>query len=154
MALDAAEKWAQLGEKYCPRCYTTKPLSEFTIRKTGSRAGHPVSYCRSCKVHRQKLNYANGVYERVQRPYMLRKKYGITPQEYGAMLQQQGGACAICGSQNGASAKGTKTFSIDHCHETGKVRGLLCNSCNRAIGLLKDNVAVLESAIKYLTKGG
>lgn len=154
MALDAASRWAEVGQKYCPRCYTVKPLSDFTVRKTGKRAGHPVSYCKACKVHRQKLAYKNGVYERVQRPYMLKVKYGITKEQYDEMLSRQGGLCAICGSDDGASAKGTKTFSVDHCHETGVVRGLLCNGCNRAIGLLKDNVAVLQSAIKYLSKGG
>lgn len=154
MALDAAARWAEAGQKYCTRCYTTKPLEAFTVRKTGRRAGHPVSYCKACKVHRQKLNYANGVYDRVTRPYMLKAKYGITTGQYDEMMSRQGGKCAICGTENGASAKGTKTLSVDHCHSTGSVRGLLCNNCNRAIGLLKDNVAVLESAIMYLKKGG
>lgn len=154
MALDAATRWAEAGEKYCPRCYTVKPLSAFTVRQTGKRAGHPVSYCKACKVHRQKLAYKNGVYDRVTRPYLLKRKYGITREQYDEMFARQGGLCAICGTDNGASAKGTKTLAVDHCHETGEVRGLLCNGCNRAIGLLKDNVAVLESAIRYLKKGG
>lgn len=154
MALDAATKWAEAGEKYCPRCYAVKPLSAFTVRKTGKRAGHPVSYCKACKVIRQQLRYDNRTYERVVRPYQLRKKYGITPEDYEAMLRAQNGVCAICGVSGGASARGTNTFSVDHDHVSGAVRGLLCNTCNRALGLFKDNVAVLESAIQYLKRGG
>lgn len=108
MALDAATRWAEAGEKYCTRCYTVKPLSSFTVRQTGKRTGHPVSYCKTCKVHRQKLNYQNGVYSRVMRPYQLKKKYGITKEQYDAMMRRQANACAVCGTEDGASARGLK----------------------------------------------
>jgi len=150
MALNAAQKWKAVGEKYCARCYTTKPLSGFTVRKTGSRKGHPMSYCKSCRVHRQKQNYNNDTYQRVVRPYQLKSKYGISVDEYDRMLEKQGFACAVCGTNDGGSAKGSKTFAVNHCHKTGAVRGLLCNNCNRCLGLLKDDVNVLESAINYL----
>jgi len=64
------------------------------------------------------------------------------------MEQAQGGVCAICGKPE-ATAR-TKRLCVDHCHETGKVRGLLCSHCNRAIGLLGDSCAILASAITYL----
>jgi len=150
MAFDAAQKWNAVGEKHCARCYTTKPLSEFTVRKSGPRKGHPMSYCKPCRVHRQTQNYNNDTYQRIVRPYQLRVKYGVSVDEYNLMLEKQGFTCAICGTDDGASAKGSKTFAVDHCHTTGAVRGLLCNNCNRALGLLKDDLSVLESAIKYL----
>ena len=72
------------------------------------------------------------------------RNYGITPERYAEMVAQQGGLCAICLS------KPTRGLDIDHCHATGKVRGLLCSYCNKAIGMFKDNAANLMAAIRYL----
>jgi hypothetical protein len=77
-------------------------------------------------------------------------KYGISPAEYDRMLAEQGGGCKICGSAE-SKRKGQRLM-VDHCHSTGKVRGLLCNPCNAAIGLLGDNISHLQSAIEYLTE--
>ena len=147
---NAVEKWTQLGEKKCARCYHVLSLSAFTVRQSGSRKGHPMSYCKKCRVKRQALRYDNDTYMRIVRPYQLKTKYGITQEDYNKLLEEQGSKCAICGTEDGASAKGSSTFSIDHCHDTGKVRGLLCNTCNRGLGLFKDNPAVLRAAIQYL----
>lgn len=147
---NAAKKWEEIGEKKCTRCYQTKSLDHFTVRKSGARKGHPMSYCKECRVKREKQRYNNQTYERVYRPYILKSKYGITVDDYKEMLEQQGGKCAICGTDDGKSAKNTKTFSVDHCHDTGRVRGLLCNNCNRGIGLLGDNPETLNRAINYL----
>lgn len=82
------------------------------------------------------------------------KRYGITQIQYDEMLKKQKGACAVCKQKESAksynSKNGPQRLSIDHCHTTGKVRGLLCFSCNRAIGYLKDNTKLLAAAIKYL----
>lgn len=84
------------------------------------------------------------------------KRYGITLDDVIAMEIAQENLCAICGEPE--TSKGNnqliKSLSIDHCHETGKVRGLLCNNCNRAIGLLGDDVEVLLNAVEYLRNGG
>jgi hypothetical protein len=81
------------------------------------------------------------------RNYTLKRKYNLTEEEYSVMLEKQGGTCAICFS------KCTRALAVDHEHATGRVRGLLCNNCNRGIGHLKDDVAILVSAIKYLQSG-
>jgi hypothetical protein len=78
------------------------------------------------------------------------KTYGLDLKDYEKMLKAQNYNCAICGSPPPNNRK--TRLAIDHCHTSGKVRGLLCDRCNRSIGLLKDDVSVLESAIKYLTK--
>ena len=78
----------------------------------------------------------------------LRLKYGLTLEQYHDLLNKQGGACAICGCETD-----TRALDIDHHHGTGEVRGLLCNTCNRGLGLFKDDVAVLRSAITYLERG-
>lgn len=73
--------------------------------------------------------------------------YGITESDYLAMLEAQGGTCAIC---HQAERIPGRSLAIDHDHETGRVRGLLCASCNRGIGMLGDDVDRLASAIEYL----
>lgn len=77
--------------------------------------------------------------------------YGITLEQYQQMLESQGGFCKICGRHQGDFAE---ALSVDHCHATGKVRGLLCGSCNRAIGLLGDDQFIAEQAAQYLRTAG
>ena len=72
------------------------------------------------------------------------RRYGLTPESYAALVEKQGGLCAIC------LTKPTRDFDIDHCHQTGVVRGLLCSHCNKAIGMFRDDVERLKSAIQYL----
>lgn len=79
--------------------------------------------------------------------------YGITVDDYDRMFIEQNGLCKICRQEETAVHKKTnklRLLSIDHCHTTGRVRGLLCGDCNRAIGIMKDDIKRLESAIKYL----
>lgn len=74
-------------------------------------------------------------------------KYGITLDQYNAMLEQQGGGCAICGA---ATNKNGKALFVDHCHDTGKVRGILCYRCNTGLGSFKDNAVLVAKAVSYL----
>ena len=76
-------------------------------------------------------------------------KYKISEEEYNKILEKQVGLCAICGSDS-PRRKGSKNFAVDHNHTTMEVRGLLCHPCNVMIGLAKDNIEVLETAIRYL----
>ena len=81
----------------------------------------------------------------------LKRMYEITHEEYENMWESQEGLCKICNQPETVKVKGvTKFLAVDHCHETGKIRGLLCNNCNRAIGMLKDNPEVLRKAASYL----
>jgi hypothetical protein len=84
----------------------------------------------------------------------LLKRYGLTLEAYEALLLKQGGKCAICGSEKPSSRGGKVRFAVDHHHETGVVRGLLCSSCNLGIGLFRENVQVLLAAIQYLNRHG
>lgn len=78
--------------------------------------------------------------------YHLNKKYGITREQRDALIQAQGGRCGLCDEE-------PKVFVVDHCHETGVVRGMLCVRCNLGLGRFGDNVAGLERAIAYLERG-
>lgn len=80
-----------------------------------------------------------------------KKKYGITLDDYNAMLHAQGGVCAICGQPEMRIMRGkVAALSVDHCHTTGKVRGLLCNRCNIGLQMFKDNVELIQKASEYL----
>jgi len=96
--------------------------------------------CNDCKNARAKETYKPGGH------YKLR--YGITLEEYEQLKIQQNGLCAIC-KMPPSSQKG---LIVDHCHDSNKVRALLCYSCNSFIGLAKDSEEILQSAITYLKK--
>jgi hypothetical protein len=76
------------------------------------------------------------------------KRYGITLADYDQMLKRQKGVCAICKKPETHSRQ--RRLSVDHNHETGEVRGLLCARCNRALGMFNDNPDLLRSAARYL----
>ena len=115
------------------------------------------------KANREKINEKNRSYYRrnekfrknqqermrkYKRAWRLGKVYGITEDEYQDMLDRQSGVCAICKSGDWGK-KGSP--HIDHDHLSGKVRGILCQTCNQAIGLMGDSTEKLMAAIKYLT---
>lgn len=86
------------------------------------------------------------------RSYDLRTTYGITVEDWQAMFEAQEGRCGICGRHEDEVlwAEGRRGLVVDHCHDTGRVRGLLCNGCNRGIGYLGDSQAVLQAAVAWL----
>lgn len=152
---------AERQEKTCKRCGVTKPRSEYTVRLSGSRTGHLAAYCKSCMVKTQHDSQGDpGWYRRVGWPSKLRTLYGITVSDYERMLKSQGGGCAMCGTTDPALGSRTyrkrsrEAFDVDHCHSTGKVRGLLCSRCNRLVGLAGDDLAVAQRLVTYLSNGG
>jgi len=87
------------------------------------------------------------------RNQQLKKMFGITLGIYEAILEYQGGVCAICGKAETVINSGSKklqALAVDHCHKTGVIRGLLCSKCNNGLGYFKDSTALLQTAIKYL----
>lgn len=110
----------------------------------------PVRYAKHLEDHkirsrknREKMKAIrpDGVYY-TRRTYILKRKYGLTRDQYETLLDQHGRACAICGGKN--------RLHVDHSHEDGHVRGILCGICNPALGLLGDNIQGLERALRYL----
>lgn len=82
----------------------------------------------------------------------LRKKYGIVVADYDRMLAAQGGVCKICLTSEWVETTG-RAFHVDHCHQTGRIRGLLCQACNTSLGKFKDSPALLRAAAAYLEAG-
>ena len=85
----------------------------------------------------------------MHKDYALKKRYGISLKEYYQMLADQNGLCAICGA---SESETQRRLHVDHDHETGEIRGILCHRCNVALGMVQDNVKILSLMIRYLEK--
>ena len=119
--------------------------------------------CRGlCQSHYGKRKWADGhrspsaLDKDGRRSAKLKYNYGITVEDYERMVEAQGGVCAICGksSQEANPGHWKERLAVDHCHETGKVRGLLCNNCNAGIGHLgSESVALAAAAYLRLHSG-
>ncbi len=129
--------------KTCTVCGETKDKTDFYTNH---------GKCKRCFIKRQQEKY-----DPVKnRETSLRRLYGIGIEDYDRMFTEQGGRCKLCdtadpgGRQSGRGK--VNVFFVDHCHTTGKVRGLLCNTCNRAIGQVGENLSFFQKAINYLQK--
>lgn len=127
--------------KRCPQCQETKPASAFNSYGRG-RGRMPI--CGRCR-NKGRKGRQETPEQRLKRK--LREEYRLTLAEYEALVEVQGGACAICK----AKPQEGKRLSIDHCHTTGKVRALLCTYCNVAVGFYENRG---QDAIKYLAEYG
>lgn len=149
----------QTGPRTCNRCGITKPRSEFSMVRNGKYAPVLKSFCKACQATAARKWYSDNLQRALEnrRRFQLDKLYGLTVAEYEERLQRQAGVCAICHRDEPiAHGRTGKKFrlSVDHCHDTGRVRGLLCQKCNRAIGLLGDSIDLLRKAIEYLEREG
>lgn len=138
-------------EKVCPRCRKSLPRSEFEIRWNG----HTDSYCAPCERaynaerQRQYVRAHPELRTRIQRcnRRVKLKRFGLSLEQYEAMVEQQNGLCAICMQppRNG------RALDVDHCHKSQRVRGLLCSPCNLMIGLVAESVEHLAAMVAYLS---
>ena len=151
----AKVKVSQMGPtpKWCTECRAKHEDRRARKRQVGSRrkchtCGTPTpeaegkpgpAVCNDCRVDPR----ANS-YEKERRRTL--RKYGITQDDYDRMLHDQGNKCPICKTAD----PGTKGWCIDHCHDTGNVRSLLCNPCNMAIGQANENPDVLRAMADYV----
>lgn len=138
------------GLKTCQQCRVRKPTSAFSPNP--KRPGSFRSKCRPCTAQIS-ARYHGENREKILAKMIaarLKKCYGLTVEQYHAMKTKQGGGCAICGSTT-PGGKDNK-LHVDHDHKTGKVRGLLCNRCNIALGGFGDDIQRLRLAIQYLER--
>ncbi len=135
-------------QKVCPRCKQLKDLSEFS---RDTRNGYQ-SQCRDCRLAIQQAWRKNDpeAYHRSRLKRYLKFHYSLTLADYDALLEKQGGVCAICGKPE--LHPRFRFLSVDHDHKTEKIRGLLCFRCNRAIGLLGDDLSLLPKIRQYLSR--
>lgn len=135
-----------LKGKCCRHCNNHKPYEDFHDNKE-MRDGKS-SYCKPCAIEKSRVWKENN--RDRAKDTELKSKYGISFADHAAMFARQGGRCAICGVEESDAPR--KTLFVDHCHETGVVRGLLCHHCNSGIGHFMDNPDFILSALSYLTE--
>ena len=158
------------GMKRCSTCQQLLPINEFHRDK--STPTGLASRCKSCsrvaqiaylakkpisiEVERERRSRRDP--EKVkanQRRTMLKARYGVTPEWLAETFESQGGVCAACGCPEMKTFQGRiRMLAIDHDHQTGEIRGLLCSTCNISIGLLGDDVGRIEAAALYLELHG
>ena len=143
-----------ITHKNCRICQQRKPVDEFHKLKKWY-----ASYCKVCQsefyklwrsenkesIKKKSADKFKKMPEEIRFNNHIKQRYGITSDEYLEMLEQQNGVCKICHEPSQR-----KRLSVDHCHDTGKVRGLLCERCNSVLGRVKDSVLILENAANYL----
>jgi len=149
--------------KLCPTCGQIKGRVEFSKDKK-SKDGL-LYCCKTCRetyrkswrnLNRTKDNAVSREWQRrnkeklklIRLKWKLKHKFKLPLDAYQKMLEAQDGKCAIC--KTTVPGRGNKLFSIDHCHSSCLVRGLLCNNCNSMIGYAKDNSDTLEAGALYL----
>lgn len=133
-----------MESKVCTRCGEIKPLEKFHKNKT-VKSGRDCM-CGACRIAKK---VDRRTYESRRRS-KLRTLYKMELEDFEAMREKQNYCCAVCGKHESKNRGGQ--LYIDHNHDTNKVRELLCNGCNRAIGFVQEDVNVLLSIIKYLEK--
>ena len=149
--------------KECAKCHWALPKSEFNKSKVSADRIH--TWCKLCvKEYRKTWHERNKERENAQnrawgnvnkklRSKLARTRrlrmYGLTEEEYNALLESQDGKCAICGLPQ---LESNWSFCVDHCHKTDKVRGLLCFNCNTTLGKVSDSTQILFNAIEYLER--
>lgn len=146
--------------RICSKCSKRKKLSKF--HKSKRHALGRKLECAECtnkylRNHYNKNN-KNCIITKAKRTrYHYRRRYGIRYEDYLLFCTVLNNQCEICGAKKvpaGEQKRGSKDHLVlDHCHNTGEIRGILCQECNQGIGLLKDNLTNLQNAIKYLKRG-
>ena len=142
----------------CIDCKEIKNIDDFYLRTENKR---PKSVCKKCdrkrrtnhkrerpEVNNKWIEENRGRTQRNNRNSELKRSFGITIDDYESMLKDQGGVCRICGLEENST--GLRNLSVDHDHQSGKIRGLLCHNCNTGLGKFKDSEELLKRAIVYL----
>lgn len=132
--------------KVCTKCGRRKNVTKFSLHNTnGYIYRHKI--CKQCRKEWM-VNWRKS-HPEANRKAALKRDFNITIEDYNNLLVKQKGRCAICGKTD-PGYKNRKNFCIDHDHKTGKIRGLLCNQCNHALGLIYDNITVALKMAAYL----
>lgn len=135
----------------CSTCKEEKD-SSFFYKASSKKRGYQFC-CISCSKNYKKQHQESMTIEEwkeTQRQYWLKSQYGLSLNDYNNLLKQQKHQCAICETDEVDAFKGL--LFVDHCHTSGKVRGLLCHHCNTALGKFKDSERILSKAIEYVRK--
>lgn len=138
-----------ITHKVCTKCNTDKLIEDYPW--INYKKIYKQSYCKVCQNRMKQIKRRDGSIED-KKHRQLRAKYKISLSDYNIELEKQGGVCLICKEpESRLNSKGNiSMLAVDHCHETHKIRGLLCGNCNIGLGSFKDRSDFLLSAIEYL----
>lgn len=149
-----AKKYEGLISKVCSKCGEDVLLDGYyELANPGPNStpyGRALQPCKSCRVARSTELRETPERKREVRDSNLKRLYGIGVDEYDEMCKKQSGLCAICSKPPSGTNSRNKYLHVDHCHETGSVRKLLCHMCNTGLGAFRDNPDLLQKAIVYL----
>lgn len=150
--------WTPPTEKRCGMCQDVFPIEDFYVHKSGRQEGQPLSYCKACTDLRkdrwalenpEKMKAFRQRYWREKgRDRQLFHKYGLTQKAFDELLARQKGKCASCSFL----FPDRKSMRVDHNHESGVVRAILCHSCNVALGLLKEDPRRVRQLLRYIER--
>jgi hypothetical protein len=135
-----------MENKLCPHCNITKNVENFYLNN-----GKHSSWCKPCTISQSKKNAKKNPEKRKEqdKKYYLKKAFNLSVNEYDALLEKQNGVCAICKK---VEIRKNSRLSVDHCHNSNIIRGLLCRTCNLGLGYFYDDTNLLNNAISYLQK--
>lgn len=133
--------------KLCCTCKEVKTLEDFYKKRRTQRQ----SECKLCTKIRRVVWWKSDAGKTSSANSKLKARFGLSLDDYDKMLEDQQGQCLVCGATE--SYLGHR-LAIDHCHTTGKIRGLLCKSCNVGLGNFRDSVELLTNAISYIKERG
>jgi hypothetical protein len=128
------------NNKQCTLCKQDLPSTNFY-----RQGKYLASRCKDCVSSHRKANYNSELENARQR----KKNYGVSAEQYDEMLKRQNYSCKLC---NKTVEDNKQRLAVDHCHDTGKVRGLLCSTCNLGLGYFLDDASLLSKAIRYLNE--
>lgn len=135
----------EISRKYCAFCDCTHPnTEEFWLGKTLSLCKVKAAKYKEMDEYRAKIPKRS---KGKKRQSYIKNVYGLSSKEHGALIRKQKNCCAICGKHR---TELKQELYVDHDHRTGKVRGLLCTTCNSVLGMAKDSTEILTNSIKYL----
>lgn len=139
---------ADLTEKMCSTCRLVRPIGDFrwVTPRPGRGRPHWASICKPCDRESSREWRANNRdrSRAAVRRWRLESLYGITPEDFDKMAEAQNGKCAICGKVPDRANPNHSRLKIDHDHDTGIVRGLLCNRCNLELGWMEAHKDAIE----------
>jgi hypothetical protein len=156
-----------LKEKICSTCSKNQTIESFYLDKK-SKDGYSF-WCKTCckEYNRKRYETFTEEYKLVKREkfklwqkknkehcrfHQIKYNYGLTKEQYLIILEKQNYTCDICPKEIGKEKKKNGRAVVDHCHKTGKIRGLLCDNCNRGLGSFQDSPKYLKKAVDYLNE--
>ena len=150
-AIENCERKRRGTSKYCSSCYSFYFNEVKRCKKDGCNENRYYSHS-YCRPHYIEYRRNRPEYSRRRRNTQLKGNYGITLNEFERRLEMQNNECEICNQKFIKDSKGLLKASVDHNHSTGKIRGIICNTCNLTLGRIKENKQVLYKMIQYLEK--